>query len=107
MIETQGVDKACRLFHEIRARDSAAVFFNESAILNYATAWGAERADDLIGLLKMNLEVYPRSSDSYYWLGQCMLSNDSVNKAADYFRLSLKMNPEHEKAQIMLEKISR
>jgi tetratricopeptide (TPR) repeat protein len=104
IIRNEGVDKACRIFNEARQQDSSACFFGEKTILNYAIAWGPERADDLIRLLEINLEAYPRSSESYFWLGQCYLSKDNHDKAVEYFNETLKIDPAHEKARKILSK---
>jgi tetratricopeptide (TPR) repeat protein len=105
IILTRGVDEAVRIFAEVRKEDPTAVFFSEERIIRFAFELGPARADDLIKLLEMNLEAYPESSDSYFWLGQAFMARGDEETAARHLQQCLELNPDNQRARRLLEKL--
>ncbi|RPH92521.1 hypothetical protein EHM69_12605 [candidate division KSB1 bacterium] len=105
IINERGVAEAVRIFADVRSKDSTAVFFREEDLLQYTIEWGPERADELLRLLLMNIQAYPQSADSYFWLGQVSLAKNDLENARKSLRQALTINPEHEKAKKLLTKI--
>ena len=105
IVETQGVDAAARLFHELRSRDPGLVPFDEQRLLRFATEWGPERSKDLLVLLDLNLEVYPNSVDTRFWLAQVYLALDDKTAAVKTLEKALSIDPSHEKAKKLLDQI--
>jgi dienelactone hydrolase len=105
IIETDGVDAAAGVFHEIREADSAAVLFGEGDLLAYALEWGPDRAEDLVKLLQMSLEAYPHSADTWFWLGQALLAQEKTEEAGRAFERVLELDPHNQRAAKLLERV--
>ena len=105
LIETQGVAAAVERFHAIRQADSTAVVFDEQRLFQYVYAWGPDRADDLLALLNLNLEVYPRSADTHFWLAQVYLAKEEPAKALAALERALAMDPDHGRAGRLLTRL--
>lgn len=105
IVETRGVEAAAKLFHELRARDPELVIFDESRLLRFARLWGPERSDELFALMQLNLEAYPRSADTRFWLAQIHLERGDKAAAVAALEEALAIDPAHEKARRLIEKI--
>jgi dienelactone hydrolase len=105
IIETRGVETAAQLFHEFRARDPEVVIFDERRLLRFATSWGPERSKELLALMQLNLEAYPKSADTRFWLAQIHLELGDKNAAVRSLEEAIAIDPTHEKARRLLEKI--
>ncbi len=105
IVETRGVDTAAKLYHELRARDPELVIFDESRLLRFARSWGPERSEELFALMQLNLEAYPRSADTRFWLAQIHLERGDKTAAVAALEEALAIDPAHERARRLLEKI--
>jgi dienelactone hydrolase len=105
IVETRGVETAARLFHEYRARDPEVVIFDEKRLLRFARSWGPERSKELLALMKLNLEAYPESADTRFWLAQVHLELGDKDAAIRSLEEAIAIDPAHEKARRLLEKI--
>jgi dienelactone hydrolase len=105
VIETQGVGAAVALFHELRARDPGVVVFDEKRLLRYANLWGPERSEDLLVLLTLNLEAYPGSADTRFWLGQVNLALGDQEAAVRALEETIAIDPGNAKARQLLDRL--
>jgi len=107
IIRINGAKAAENIFNEIRLKDSTAVFFSEKAIINFAYEFGPERAQDLIILLNMNIDVYPNSTETLIWLAQAHMAINENEEAKKYLYNILKIEPGNQKAQKLLLRLNQ
>jgi tetratricopeptide (TPR) repeat protein len=105
IVETRGVEAAAKLFHELRARDPELIIFDEERLLRFARLWGPERSEELFALMELNLEAYPESADTRFWLAQIHLERGDTDAAVKSLEEALAIDPAHEKARRLLDKI--
>jgi dienelactone hydrolase len=105
VIEEEGVAAAVELFHALRRADPDLVLFDEKRLLRYPVFWGPERAADLVVLLNMNLEAYPASAETHFWLAQVHLSLDETGTALQELKTALALDPGHEKARQLVSRL--
>lgn len=98
VIENQGVDQAVAMFRRLRQADPGLLLLEEPTLLEYATLWGPERSDELLKLLGINLEMYPRSAATYLWLAQVHLAKNDKPSALNCLDALLNIEPGHAKA---------
>jgi tetratricopeptide (TPR) repeat protein len=103
IIATSGVDEAVRVFRKAREADRGAVLFDENRLIRYAHAWGPERADDLVKLLELNLEAYPNSAITWFWLGQVHLSREDQGQAIQALERAVALDPGLDRARRLLD----
>ena len=92
---------------ELRKTDSK-IYFEEASIngIGYYLI-GQGRFADAIEVLKLNVELFPESSNVYDSLGEAYMKNGDLDKAIENYNKSLELNPENENAKQMLEEIRR
>lgn len=105
VVETEGVEAAAMLFHRLRARNPGVIVFDEKRLLRYANLWGPERSEDLLVLLRLNLEAYPNSADTRLWLGQVHLALGDQEAAVKALEETISIDPENVKARQLLDRV--
>jgi Flp pilus assembly protein TadD len=65
-----------------------------------------ERFSDAIEILKLNVEAYPESWNTYDSLAEAYMKNGDKEEAIKHYRKSLELNPKNENARITLEKLT-
>ena len=105
LVEERGVDEAVRVFRAARAADAGAIVFERDRLLKFGPAWGPERGGDLEKLLRLNLEVYPDSAPSHFWLAQVCLARDDPTAAVGELETALRLDPGYERAQRLLRQL--
>jgi len=98
IIENDGVEAAVAVFRRLRQADPGVILCDEPRILEYAMLWGPERSDDLLKLLRMNLEMFPRSADTHFWLAQVYLAKNDKTAALKSLEAALAIDRNHAKA---------
>jgi tetratricopeptide (TPR) repeat protein len=101
-------DKALIAFKKIKENDSLNQIVKESRInrLGYQFI-NKNNFDSAIEVFKINVVLYPNSSNVFDSLGEAyLLKKDSVN-AETNFRKALSINPENKSAKRFLNKITR
>jgi tetratricopeptide (TPR) repeat protein len=68
---------------------------------------GAGRPEEGIELLKLAVELHPREANLYDSIGEFYLNTGQKEKAVEYYRKALEVNPNFENAKRMLEKITK
>ena len=106
LVEERGVDEAVRVFRAARAADAGAIVFERDRLLKFGPAWGPERGGDLEKLLRLNLEVYPDSAPSHFWLAQVCLARDDPTAAVGELETALRLDPGYERAQRLLRQLT-
>jgi tetratricopeptide (TPR) repeat protein len=106
IVSEKGSAAAVDVFRRFRSADPALKIFSEKAIIDLVYQYGPEKAAELIPLLEINLECYPGSAESCLWLAQSWLALDKREKALEYARKALELDPENEKARKLIGMIS-
>jgi len=105
IIEKQGEDRAVALFRDLRRADPGLLLLDEPRLLEFGALWGPERSEDLFKLLTINLEMYPRSADTHFWLAQVYLARKDKSAALRSLEAALAIDPNHAKALRLKKKI--
>lgn len=92
--------------YRVAAADAGAVLFERDRLLKFGPAWGPERGGDLEKLLRLNLEVYPDSAPSHFWLAQVCLARDDAAAAVGELEAALRLDPGYERAQRLLRQLT-
>lgn len=104
-IREKGVDAAIADYRQRRLWYPADVFrertLNE---LGYGQL-RAKHTREAIALFKLNVEMYPDSSNAYDSLGEAHMENGELDAAIASYRTSLALNPDNTNATEMLEKL--
>jgi CubicO group peptidase (beta-lactamase class C family) len=62
---------------------------------------------DAIAIFKLNVELYPKSSNVYDSLGEAYMKNGNKELAISNYTKSLELDPQNKNAVVMLEKLRR
>jgi imidazolonepropionase-like amidohydrolase len=95
-VEEQGVEAAVKQYHELRAAQPGAYDFREEQLnhLGYHLI-GMGRIKDAIGILKLNAEAYPQSSNAYDSLGEAYADDGDKELAIENYEKSLQLDPKN------------
>jgi len=107
-IEEQDVAAAIKQYYDLKAEDPEAYNFDESELctLGY-DLWKAQRIKAAIEIFKLNIIVYPRSSDAHYCLGEAYMEDGDKENAIISFKKSLELDPQNNYAAEMLKKLGK
>jgi hypothetical protein len=95
----------CWVPRDLRAALLDVVLADEERLLRYAVLWGPERSQDLLTLLELNLEAYPRSAETHVWLAQAHLALEDEAAARRALETALAIDPGHERGRRLLERL--
>ncbi|MGD0349370.1 MAG: tetratricopeptide repeat protein [Verrucomicrobiota bacterium] len=95
-VEEKGVEAAVKQYRELRAAQPEAYDYSEEQ-LNYLGYHliGMGRIKDAIGILKLNAEAYPQSSNVYDSLGEAYLDDGDKELAIENYEKSLQLDPKN------------
>jgi uncharacterized membrane protein len=106
-IASSGIDRAVQQYHDLRVASPATYNFDEGELnaLGYRLI-RANKFNEAIRILQLNVEAYPQSSNVYDSLGEaCLDAGDKALAIANY-RKSLQLNPKNGGAVKMLQKLN-
>ena len=108
LLRTKGVNAAIDYFHEAKEKDPSILMFSERQMnaLGYKFLYKGNVAD-AIALFKLNVEVYPASSNVYDSLGEGYMENGEYELAIKNYQKSLELNPDNTNAVKKLKKIEK
>ena len=66
-----------------------------------------KRVAEAIAVFKVNVELYPQSSNVYDSLGEAYLANGDKDLAANNYKKSLELDPHNQNAASILKKLQR
>lgn len=95
------------LDHIRKLRDGGGdIYFDEASInsLGYDLI-NSSRFADAIEVLKLNVEMFPESANTYDSLAEAYMKSGVTEKAIELYRTSLKLNPDNDNAKEMLKKL--
>ena len=104
-IKDKSVDQAIAQYRGMRQRYPAE-FLSEKTLntLGYEQL-RAKRTDEAVALFKLNVELYPKSFNTYDSLGEAYMVQGDNEAAIRNYRKSLELNPKHTNAAEMLKKL--
>lgn len=99
LLRKDGVTAAIAYFHEAREKDPSVLMFSERQMnaLGYEFLSKGKLAD-AIALFKLNVEVFPASSNVYDSLGEGYMENGQYDLAIQNYKKSLEMNSKNRNA---------
>jgi hypothetical protein len=108
LLRTKGVNAAIDYFHEAKEKDPSILIFSERRMnaLGYEFLYKGNVAD-AIALFKLNVEVYPASSNVYDSLGEGYMENGEYELAIKNYQKSLELNPDNTNAVEKLKEIEK
>ncbi len=65
-----------------------------------------EEFENAINIFKINIELYPNSSNTYDSMGDAYVKMRDTLKAIEYYKKALKINPENSNSKRNLEKLT-
>lgn len=103
-----GVEKAIEDYRELKRTRPDEYDFNEADLNRVGyTLLAQGRNTDAIAIFKLNVEMYPQSSNTYDSLGEAyMVHGDHDNAVANY-KKSLELNPKNTNATEKLEQLAK
>lgn len=103
----ENIQSAIEFYHEVRNHSSSDYNFDESefGLLGYNLIVIENRIDEAVEVFKLNIEVYPKSSSAYFYLGDAYMRMGDKEKAIYNFERSLELNPDNDNAKEVLKQL--
>ena len=101
------VATAIKQYHELK-KDFPNIYNFEEDELNWLGyhMLGLEKVDEAIEIFRLNVEVYPTSSNVYDNLGEAFMKNGQKELATTNYEKSIELNPNNANAIEMLKKLN-
>lgn len=106
ILQNESVRSAISYYHDSKEKNPSILLFSERQIndLGYEYLYD-KKYDDAIALFKLNVEVYPASSNVYDSLGEAYMENGQYQLAIEYYKKSLELNPNNSNAKEKLREL--
>jgi uncharacterized membrane protein len=106
-IASSGIDAAAKQYHDLKAAEPSTYNFDEGELnsLGYQLI-GTKKFKEAIGILQLNVEAYPQSSNVYDSLGEAYMDDGDKPLALANYQKSLELNPKNRGAVVMLQKLN-
>jgi len=106
MLRENGFDKASQTYADIKTKTPDFVFKeNEVNSWGYWLMMAYGKIKEAIGVFKLNVELYPESSNVYDSLGEAYMMNGDKELAIENYQKSLELNPKNANAIARLKKL--
>ena len=94
-------------YHDLKKKYPDNYNFSEGELnrLGYQLL-GLEKVDEAIEIFKLNVEVYPTSSNAYDSLGEAYMNNNQKKLSVKNYEKSIELNPKNANAIKMLKKLN-
>jgi uncharacterized membrane protein len=106
-IASSGIDAAAKQYHDLKAAEPSTYNFDEGELnsLGYQLI-GTKKFKEAIGILQLNVEAYPQSSNVYDSLGEAYMDDGVKPLAIANCQKSLELNPKNRGAVVMLQRLN-
>jgi peptidylprolyl isomerase len=106
IIDERGIDAAVAEYRRLKTQGFGTVYTNEvdTNTLGYKLLRG-KKTTEAIEILKLNVEAYPASANTYDSLGEAYLANGDTEKAILNYEKSLSLDPTNANAAAALKKL--
>ena len=107
LLDAGQIDRALELYRKIKREqpDDRHVAENRLNGLGYQYM-GKDMFDKAIGILRLNVEFYPQSANTYDSLAEAYMKNNDHERAIINYKKSLELNPDNQNAVRMLKILS-
>jgi CubicO group peptidase (beta-lactamase class C family) len=105
-LQDQSADKVVELYKTLKKEESESFMFNEQELnqLGYALM-NDDRIEAAKTIFKLNIEEYPESYNVYDSMGEAYMKAGEKEKAIEFYKKSLELNPNNENGKEMLKKM--
>ena len=108
IIRTQSIEKAVKIFRDVRQKNPKAVIFRERALNRLGYEYLIEgKIEDTLKIFKLNIEAYPESFNVYDSYGEVLLLQGDTAQSIINYEKSLEINPDNTNAVEILERINK
>jgi CubicO group peptidase (beta-lactamase class C family) len=105
-IEQKGIDAAIIQYRELKHTQPTEYYFNESLLNNLGyNLLISKKQKEAIEIFKLNVEMFPQSSNVYDSLGEAYMVNGDKELAIKNYEKSLELNSQNTNAVDMLKKL--
>jgi uncharacterized membrane protein len=106
-VASGGIDAAVKQYHDLKAAAPATYNFEEDELNNLGYEFiRANKFKEAVGILKLNVEAYPQSSNVYDSLGEAYMDDGNKPLAIANYQKSIGLNPKNRGAVVMLQKLN-
>ena len=100
------ITSAISHYHDLKEKSPNEYNFSERELNNLGYQMlGLEKVKEAIEIFKLNVEVYPASSNVYDSLGEAYMKSDQKELAVKNYKKSIELNPENTNAIEILKKL--
>jgi tetratricopeptide (TPR) repeat protein len=107
-VNAKGLDGAIAQYREIRTKYANTMSYDlsETGLITMAlAAMNADRADNAIAWLNLNLEFYPKSSRTYQTLAQAYQRKNDKDSAIKALEKAVELDPNNNQAKAQLQQL--
>jgi uncharacterized membrane protein len=106
-VATNGIDAAVKQYHDLKAAGPSTYNFDEDELNNLGYEFiRSKKFKEAIGVLQLNVEAHPQSSNVYDSLGEAYMDDGNKPLAIVNYQKSLELNPKNRGAVVMLQKLN-
>ena len=106
-IASTGINPAVRQYHDLKAAEASTYNFDEDELNNLGYEFiRSKKFKEAIGVLQLNVEAHPQSSNVYDSLGEAYMDDGNKPLAIVNYQKSLELNPKNRGAVVMLQKLN-
>ena len=108
IIKEKGVDAAITHYRELKAKQAATTDFSEPELnrLGYQLL-RTGKVKEAIEIFKLNVEAYPKASNTYDSLAEAYLANNERELAIQNYKKSVELNPNNTNAVETLKRLEK
>lgn len=104
-IDTKGVEAAKALFYDVKENKQDEYDFSEEDLNTLGYSYFEKNLEAALSIFKMNVDMYPASSNVYDSYGEALLKNGDKDLAIENYRKSVELNPGNTNGIQALEKM--
>ena len=101
-VEKEGIDQGVAQFNAIKSSKEQYLDENEMNVAGYELL-RAGKLKEAAGFLKLNVDVFPNSSNAYDSYGEALLALGDSAKAIENYKRSIQLNPDNKNGIQVLE----
>lgn len=106
-IKKHGIQKAMKQYEGNKKKSEYAVHENEINNAGYFLLNERKQVDEAIALFELNVQLFPRSANTYDSLGEGYMVKGDKQKAIFYYEQSLRLDPGNDNAKQRIEKLKQ
>ena len=105
-VTEKGVEAAIKQYRDLKTKEAGAYDFGEEQLNNLGYYLiGMKKFKDAIAILKLNVEVFPKSANVYDSLGEAYMDDGNKELARENYEKSLQMDPGNTNAKEKLKQL--